>query len=87
MTTPVAIWPPQTHNDVVNKINELDVKVQPPFNNFRFFLNGTWQKRGTDNPLLPRIWIKHDPAIVNPPENGEYFKTGVGGDIILVGTV
>lgn len=84
MTTPVSYnWPPQTHDDVKKKIDEIDTRAQPAFNAFRFYINGAWEVRGTANPLIPRTWVKHDKTLPNPPEGGTGFKTGVGGDILL----
>lgn len=50
----------------------------------RRYVNGAWEVRGTAYPEITRTWIKHDPAIPNPPVDATYFKSGV--DLLLMAT-
>lgn len=64
------------NNEVGTKSNVVDYH--------RRYVNGAWQVRGTEYPDITRTWIKHDPAIPNPPVDATYFKSGV--DLLLMAT-
>lgn len=75
----------QKINDAITAINtELESGSAGAVNFYRRYIDNAWEVRGEQHPSIPRVWIKDNASIPNPPTDSTYFMLGV--DLLLVAT-